>query len=118
MTSDIPHLRAVESIGQHHYDDGEITGTPCGGCQQLTSPGQLISQYRGRTWWHTACAERDIKSGNTRHAWLALGHDLARSPGSYRVKETRAIVGAILGMVYDQDAEAEDEFSPAIGGQS
>lgn len=75
---------------------------PCGGCQRLTVEGELITKYR-HTWWHAACARRDIAAGNATDGWLALGHDLARSPRSYRVGEIRSIVGALLGMIHEPD---------------
>lgn len=116
----IPRLRAVPSVGPIVRADGEILDTPCAGCQFDTQSGQRITKYR-RSWWHETCAERDIQAGNPREAWLALGHDLARSPGSYRVKETRSIVGALLGMIHNQTEEEFDstyDFSPPIGGSA
>lgn len=107
MNEHIPHLRAIPSIGPIEGRD-PATGapddlaTPCAGCQRIVQPGEPIVKYR-RTWWHQTCATRDVSAGNARAAWLALGHDLARSPRSYRVGEARAIVGALLGMVYDPD---------------
>lgn len=47
-----------------------------------------------------------MQATRARGGWH-LGHDLARSPRSYGVKETRAIVGALLGMVHDPD-DADD----------
>ena len=110
MTSHIPHLRTVESVGPvPSYDPlGGDIATPCGGCQRVTAPGELITKYR-RGWWHQTCAVRDVAAGNARAAWIALGHDLARSPRSYRVGESRAIVGALLGMVHDPDLYDEDD---------
>lgn len=114
-TNHIPKLHLVESVGPAHNPQGEILATPCGGCQKPTDAGELITKYR-RSWWHDACAQRDITAGHAKEAWLALGHDLARSPGSYRVKETRAIVGALLGMIHEPDEYTEDDFSRPIGG--
>jgi hypothetical protein len=107
----IPRLRAVPSVGNFsdHMTEDEWVGTPCGGCQNLTKLGELITKYR-RSWWHKSCADLDIDSGNVVAAWISLGHDLARNPGSYRVKETRAIVGALLGMIQDPDIEMEAEL--------
>lgn len=106
MSGHIPPLRAVPSVGNFAAQvSDDWAGTPCGGCQELTDPGDMIVKYR-RSWWHKTCADRDIEQGNPRAAWIALGHDLARNPGGYRVRETRAIVGALLGMVHDPDADA------------
>lgn len=127
MTDHIPHLRSVKSTGPRapiywRDENGgrhqlERPSRPCGGCQRLTTEGDLVVKYR-HTWWHQECATRDIGAGNARQAWLALGHDLARNPGGYRVRDTRAIVGALLGMIADPDEYTEDDFEPAIGGQS
>ena len=116
MTTDhIPHLRSVESNGPQTRTDGygewEVA-TPCGGCQRVTAPGELITKYR-RTWWHQTCAVRDVAAGNARAAWIALGHDLARSPRAYNVRESRAIVGALLGMIHDPDLYDEDDETVA-----
>lgn len=108
MNDHVPHLRAIPSVGPVKRDGHD--GTPCGGCQRLTRVGELVTQYKVG-WWHSDCARRDIESGSPRAAWIALGHDLARSPRSYNVRESRAIVGALLGMVHDPDAEFGDEES-------
>lgn len=125
--SKIPHLRSVPSAGYPGtfsvpHEDGVTTEhekrvTPCGGCQHVTVEGDEITKYR-RTWWHKTCAEKDIAAGNPGQAWLALGHDLARSPRSYNVGESRAIVGALLAMIYDPTEWEDLDYSPAIGGQS
>lgn len=96
----IPHLRAIPSVGPVDF----MEPTPCGGCQKDIAAGEKITKYR-RSWWHSDCATRDVNAGNPVAAWIALGHDLARNPRSYRVGETRAIVGALLGMVHDPDVE-------------
>jgi len=105
----IPTLRSIESVGplksQGIFDHRE--STPCAGCQAVPADGDKITKYRHR-WWHEECARRDVESGNVKAAWLALGHDLARSPRSYRNTEARAIVGALLGMVHDPDLYASD----------
>ncbi len=124
MTTDrIPHLRVVRSVGRPKPmlatdPDGrqviyERKSRPCGGCQQVTAEADTIVKYR-RTWWHKECADRDIDAGNPEAAWTSLAHDLARSPRSYNVGETRAIVGWLLGRL--DRAGVDDEFSPAIGG--
>ncbi len=106
----MPTLRAVPAQGAplpkpDYYNDGAIQEPrPCGGCQRLTVEGELITKYR-HTWWHATCARRDIDSGNATAGWLALAHDLARSPRSYRVGEIRSIVGALLGMIHERDME-------------
>lgn len=115
----MPTLRAVPAQGapvprpDYIYNDGEGTVVvrgpiqeprPCGGCQRLTVEGELITKYR-HAWWHAACARQDIDSGNATAGWLALAHDLARSPRSYRVGEIRSIVGALLGMIHERDME-------------
>lgn len=101
----IPRLRSIPSVGplknQGAFDHRQPT--PCGGCQCIIADGAHITKYR-RTWWHVGCAEQDVASGNVHAAWLALGHDLARSPRDYKVGESRAIVGALLGMIGDPDA--------------
>lgn len=102
-----PDYIYADDTGERHVVRGPVReATPCGGCQRVTAEGELITKYR-HAWWHVACARRDIDAGNPRAGWLALGHDLARSPRSYGVKETRAIVGALLGMVHDPD-DADD----------
>lgn len=99
----IPRLRAVPSTGAPAEQvDGQLApvATPCGGCQRLTEQGEPITKYRG-TWWHLFCANLDANAGNPDQAWLALGYDLARSPRAYNVRESRAIIGALLGMLED-----------------
>lgn len=128
-TDHIPHLRVVPSAGPRQpivtpdETGGEIVtrrpSIPCGGCQKVTAEGQLVTKYR-RTWWHADCAKRDVEAGNAPAAWLALGHDLARSPRSYSVGETRAIVGALIGMIAEPEQQEPDDadYSPVIGGAS
>lgn len=131
QTTTRPHLRSVASTGettafassrlteaeraQYANEDYRIA-TPCGGCQCVPAAGQEITKYR-RSWWHLECAERDAAQAGPRASWMALGHDLARSPRAYNVRETRAIVGALLGMVHDPDSaryDEPDDFSDAV----
>lgn len=125
-TDHIPALRATESTGTRKptvvVDDSGVTtyerqSYPCAGCQNLTVEGDLITKHR-KTWWHLTCAQADVKAGDPREAWLSLGHDLARSPGSYGVKDTRGIVGALLGIIREQDStlsmfRGEDTYDEA-----
>lgn len=94
-----PPLRAIHSTGPLY---GAPAGNSrCGGCQKTIAVGESITNYRG-TWWHQACSLSDIQAGSPREAWLALGHDLARYPRAYKVTESRAIIGALLGMIHEE----------------
>lgn len=121
LTPHRPPLRVIESTGNHRdaaSADPAVPwkGTPCGGCQHLTADGEEITRYSG-TWWHLSCAQADLATAPAAQGWLTLAHQLARSPGSFRVGETRAIVGALIGLVasppesYD---DQDDDYLPPV----
>ncbi|MGW3846904.1 hypothetical protein [Streptomyces fagopyri] len=67
----------------------------CPGCEKIPAAGQQITKISG-VWWHGTCGAAYLRSTGANEAWLALGHQLERSPSRFNNAETKAIVHNLL----------------------
>ncbi|MGX9887360.1 hypothetical protein [Streptomyces sp. NPDC002276] len=70
-------------------------GSTCPGCSKVPAAGQKITKIF-HTWWHATCGAAYLRSTAADEAWLALAHQLERSPSRFTNAETKAITKNLL----------------------
>lgn len=70
-------------------------GTVCPGCCKVPEAGQDITKIF-YSWWHATCGAAYLRSTAADLAWIALGHQLERSPSKFTNPETKAITHNLL----------------------
>ncbi|MDX2696846.1 hypothetical protein [Streptomyces ipomoeae] len=86
--------------GPHTLADGYIVDTiawasKCPGCDKVPAAGQKITKIF-HAWWHATCGAAYLRSTAADEAWLALAHQLERSPSKFNNAETKAITRNLL----------------------
>ncbi|QXE36947.1 hypothetical protein KQY30_24800 [Streptomyces sp. GMY02] len=70
-------------------------GSICPGCDRIPAAGQQITKIF-HAWWHASCGASYLRSTAADEAWLALAHQLERSPSKFNNAETKAITHNLL----------------------
>lgn len=70
-------------------------GSTCPGCEKVPTAGQQITKIF-HAWWHANCGAAYLRSTGADEAWLALAHQLERSPSRFTNAETKAITHNLL----------------------
>jgi hypothetical protein len=70
-------------------------GSTCPGCGKVPAAGQKITKISG-VWWHGTCGAAYLRTAGADEAWIALAHQLERSPSRFNNAETKAIVRNLL----------------------
>ncbi|MCT9078785.1 hypothetical protein [Streptomyces fulvoviolaceus] len=65
------------------------------GCDKVPAAGQRITKIF-HAWWHASCGAAYLRSTAADEAWLALAHQLERSPSRFRNAEVKAITRNLL----------------------
>lgn len=86
--------------GPQPLSDGSIVhtvawGSTCPGCEKVPTAGQQITKIF-HAWWHATCGVAYLRSTAADEAWLALAHQLERSPSKFNNAETKAITRNLL----------------------
>lgn len=100
-----PDLRVVPSSGAPkptivHHEDGSFEQwsrrpRPCEGCRFVSAPKDLMTWYSG-SWWHIACARKDLANRPSSAAWFELAEQVVKRPSSFKASEVKVIMRKIL----------------------
>lgn len=92
----VPGWVHVNDVGEHITVSG--LGTECPGCGEVPEAGQAITKIFS-SWWHDLCGAAHLRDMGVDAAWVALGHQLERSPSRFSNPETKAIVRNLLRII-------------------
>lgn len=99
-------LLTVESQGRKapqffRGPDGEVVhlstwgGSPCPGCNEMTSVGEPITKLYG-DWWHARCAKTAVSAMSPKAAWLVLAAQVAEQPRRFKVGTIRTVIQQLI----------------------
>lgn len=102
-------LLTIESAGRREPrffrgPDGEVLhlstwgGSPCPGCNEMTSVGEPITKMHG-DWWHARCAKTAMASMSAKAAWLVLAAQIADQPRRFKVATIRTVIQQLIHLV-------------------
>lgn len=108
--------------GPHAMADGEIIDTmawasKCPGCDRIPTAGQQITKIF-HSWWHASCGGAYLRSTAADEAWLALAHQLERSPSKFNNAETKAITHNLLRIAGRSFTVPEHGHSERVHGRA
>lgn len=106
--------------GPHPLADGSTIdtvtwGSTCPGCDKIPTAGQQITKIF-HAWWHASCGAAYLRSSVADEAWLALGHQLERSPSKFNNAETKAIARNLLRIAGSSYTIPEHGYSDRAHG--
>lgn len=91
------------------------TGSLCPGCDKVPTAGQDITKIF-HAWWHANCGAAYLRRTGTDEAWLALAHQLERSPSKFSNAETKAITHNLLRIAGRSFTVPEHGYSDRVHG--
>lgn len=93
----------------------EAWGTTCPGCQKVPGPGEKITRIF-YAWWHANCGAAYLRSTAADEAWLALAHQLERSPSKFSNPETKAITRNLLRIAGRSITIPDEKYGEPVRG--
>lgn len=91
-------------------------GTVCPGCDKVPAAGQRITKIF-HAWWHASCGAAYLRTTAADEAWLALGHQLERSPSRFCNAETKAITRNLLRIAGRSFTIPEQGWGDSVHGR-
>ncbi|MEV8036720.1 hypothetical protein [Streptomyces sp. NPDC086182] len=91
-------------------------GTTCPGCDKVPAAGQRITKIF-HSWWHATCGAAYLRSTAADEAWLALAHQLERSPSRFCNAETKAITRNLLRIAGRSFTIPEQAWGDSVHGK-
>lgn len=91
-------------------------GTLCPGCNKIPAKGEKITRiFHG--WWHANCGAAYLRSTGADDAWLALAHQLERSPSKFTNPETKAITRNLLRIAGRSFTVPDEGYGDSVHGR-
>lgn len=107
--------------GPRALDSGDVVDTitwasKCPGCDRIPQAGQQITKIF-HAWWHASCGAAYLRSTAADEAWLALAHQLERSPSKFNNAETKAITHNLLRIAGRSFTVPEHGYNDRVHGR-
>ncbi|MEU9183348.1 hypothetical protein AB0D14_02020 [Streptomyces sp. NPDC048484] len=91
-------------------------GTLCPGCDKIPAKGEKITRIF-HAWWHANCGAAYLRSTAADEAWLALAHQLERSPSKFTNPETKAITRNLLRIAGRAFTIPDEGYGDSVHGR-
>ncbi|MFJ5306113.1 hypothetical protein [Streptomyces sp. NPDC088350] len=91
-------------------------GSVCPGCDKVPAAGQRITKIF-YAWWHASCGAAYLRSTAADEAWLALAHQLERSPSKFNNAETKAITRNLLRIAGRSFTVPDEGWGDSVHGR-
>lgn len=106
--------------GPQPLSDGSVVhteawGSTCPGCSKVPAAGEQITKIF-HAWWHANCGAVYLRSTAADEAWLALGHQLERSPSKFNNAEIKAIARNLLRIAGRSFTIPEPGYNDTVRG--
>lgn len=91
-------------------------GTVCPGCDKIPAKGEKITRIF-HAWYHANCGAAYLRSTAADEAWLALAHQLERSPSKFTNPETKAITRNLLRIAGRTFTIPDEGYGDSVHGR-
>lgn len=104
-----------EDTGGHATQTADW-GTLCPGCGKIPAKGEKITRIF-HAWYHANCGAAYLRSTAADEAWLALAHQLERSPSKFTNPETKAITRNLLRIAGRSFTIPDEGYGDSVHGR-